>query len=110
MQAQYSPDGGSTWVSVGGVITPAGNDYYGITSNTNPTGVEVKPQGIAAANDNPNFECCALSALTIRGSSSVTATDWIQPCTASIPASMAPLTPCRRSLSTTPTACVNLRR
>ncbi len=62
MQAQYSPDGGSTWVNAPGTIQAISNDYYGITSTTNPTGIFVNLQGIAAVNNNPNFELRLVSA------------------------------------------------
>jgi hypothetical protein len=55
-QPQYSPDGGSTWINVGPIIQGYGKDYAGITTTTDPTGITVNLQGIAAANNNPNFQ------------------------------------------------------
>lgn len=62
MQPQYSPDGGNTWINIGNIIQASGNDYYGITSTTNPTGATVNLSGIAAANNNPNFQLRLVSA------------------------------------------------
>ena len=62
MQPQYSPDGGNTWINAGPIIQASSNDYVGITPSTNPTGVTVNLQGIAAANNNPNFELRLVSA------------------------------------------------
>jgi Immunoglobulin I-set domain/Immunoglobulin domain len=62
MQAQYTPDGGNTWINVGSLIQATGNDYVGITSSTDPTGVLVNLQGITAANNNPNFGLRLVSA------------------------------------------------
>ncbi|MGA2501551.1 MAG: hypothetical protein ABSH20_27745, partial [Tepidisphaeraceae bacterium] len=58
MQPQYSPDGGTTWTNVpGSTIEAAGSDFHGITSSTTTaTPIVVNLQGVAAANNNPNFE------------------------------------------------------
>ncbi len=59
MQPVYSLDGGSTWIALPNSLieqTAPSGDFYGITSTTVPTGITVNLQGIAGANNNPNFE------------------------------------------------------
>ncbi len=69
MQAQYTPDGGATWINTGSVIQNYTKDYLGITTAAlnstyplNPAGVTVNLQGITAANNNPNFGIRLVSA------------------------------------------------
>jgi hypothetical protein len=59
MQPQYN-SGNSTspnWVNIpNSLIVSNTSDYAGITSTTTPTGILVNLQGLAAANNNPNFQ------------------------------------------------------